>query len=361
MAEIVSECLDSLRQIAETKEGQPFVFGGSGTLAQEVAVVNLVAPGERLLVASNGFFGDRFVPMARAHGIEVEHLAASWGESVTPDQLRARLVSKPSRAVAITQVETSTGVLAPVADLAAVAHEHGALVIVDAVCSFAGVPSAMDASGIDVLLTGAQKALGVPPGLSILIVSPAALERRRQMDRIAAYYADLLNWLPSMQKPTVYFSTHAVNLFYALRVALRLIRDEGLDVRFERHELLGRAFRAGMEALGYSSLTNPEYLAPTMSVLRYPDGVADDRFRAALSRLGVVAAACLGEFNGVGIRFGHMGNVSEAEIVQALAAVEGAMGEVGSRVDAGSGVAAARAQFARASRTEEMSAAATVR
>jgi aspartate aminotransferase-like enzyme len=361
MAEIVSACLDGLRFIAETREAQPFVFGGSGTLAQEAAVVNLVAPGERLLIASNGFFGDRFAPIARAHGIEVEHLKARWGESVTPGQLEHALARTACRAIAITQVETSTGTLAPVEALAAEARQHGALVIVDAVCAFAGTPTLMDAWGIDVLVTGAQKALGMPPGLSILLASPAALARRRQMPAIASYYADLLNWLPSMEDPTVYFSTHAVNLFYALRAALELIRNEGLERRFARHDLQARAFRAGAEALGFRPLTDPRHLAPTLSVLRYPEDISDEEFRAELSRRGVVAAACLGEFNGIGVRFGHMGNIGDAEIVQALWGMESTLRALNVRIKSGAGVAAAQAQLSDVSSTVPRLGIATVR
>ncbi len=332
MARVVSRCLEGIGEVAGAHNGQPFVFAGAGTLAQEAAIVNLVAPGERLLVVSNGFFSDRFTPMAIAHGIEVETIAARWGESVTPEQLRQRLDGGDFRAVTFTQVETSTGVQAPISALAAVAREAGALVIVDAVCALGGVPVDMDDRGIDILLSGAQKALGVPPGLSILVASERALERRREMGRIAAYYADLLNWLPSMLNPTVYFSTHAVNLFYGLQAALEVIETEGLMARYARHRTLADSFRQSMASLGFTPLTSAEYLAPTLSVLAYPDGVSDEAFRAALSRRGVVAAACLGSFKGKGVRVGHMGNITESEIARTVSAVQGALAEVRDQV-----------------------------
>ncbi|MGI8967866.1 MAG: pyridoxal-phosphate-dependent aminotransferase family protein [Chloroflexota bacterium] len=245
------------------------------------------------------------------------------------------------RAVTITQVETSTGVLAPVGKLTRVVHEAGALVIVDAVCAFAGLPTAMDELGLDVVLTGAQKALGVPPGLAILLLSPAAMKRRQERERVPAYYADLANWETSMANPEVYFSTHAVNLFYALERALGLVAQEGLIERFARHERLAAAFRAGMSALGFSSLTEEAYLAPTLSVLGYPDGIDDTAFRAAMSQHGVVVAGCLGDFKGRGARFGHMGNIGEAEILRALAAVEHSLQEVGQQSRTGVALAAA--------------------
>jgi aspartate aminotransferase-like enzyme len=347
MADIVERCLEGLRAIAQTERGRVFVFGGSGTLAQEAAVVNLVAPGERLLVVSNGFFGDRFVPIAEAHGITVERLAASWGESVTGEQLEERLAAGKVRAVALTHVDTSTGVCAPVRELAGIARRRGALVIVDAVCSFGGAPLAMDEWGIDVVLTGAQKALGVPPGLTILAVSEEAWQRRRALPRVTSYYADLLNWEASMADPQVYFSTHAVNLFYALRAAIEIILGEGLNERYDRHERLARGFRAGAEAIGLSSLTGWRYLAPTMSVLAYPTDVPDERFRSELGRRGVVAAGCLGEFKGRGVRFGHMGNIDQAEIVQTIAAIEDTLLALGRDIEPGAGLAAAQRAMSR--------------
>jgi len=328
MAKIVRRAQDGIRQAAGSRDATIFIFSGAGTLAQEAAVVNLVAPGETLLVASNGFFGDRFVPLAETYGIQVDHLAAPWGRSVTPDELDASMTGKNIRAVTITQVETSTGVLAPTAELAAVARRHGAMVIVDAVCALGGVETQMDDWGIDVLLSGAQKALGVPPGLTILAVSAGAMDHRRSRDRIPSFYADLLNWEASMRDPQVYFSTHAVNEFYALQTAVEIIAGEGLEARFARHRRLAKTFRSGMEALGFSSLTEPDYLAPTMSVLAVPDGVDAAALITGLSARGVVAAGCLGEWKGRGLRFGHMGNITEAEVLQALGAVSDAVTEV---------------------------------
>jgi aspartate aminotransferase-like enzyme len=200
----------------------------------------------------------------------------------------------------------------------------------------------MDDCGLDAVLSGGQKALGVPPGLSILAVSPRGLERRRSLGRVSAYYADLLNWEASMSSPQTYFSTHSVNLFYALGAALDIIAGEGSEKRYDRHRTLGAAFRAGVEALGFGLLTDGRFLAPTMSVVSYPDGVVDADFLAGLSRNGVVAAGCLGEFKGRGARFGHMGNLGPGELLRALAAVERTLHELGVDVPVGQGVAAAQ-------------------
>lgn len=342
MADIVTRCLAGLRDVAGTVAAQAFVFAGAGTLAQETALVNLVEPGDRLLVLSNGFFGDRFTGIAAANQIAVDTLQAPWGTSVTPEQLEEQLSQAHYRAVTMTQVETSTGTMAPIAELAAVAKCHGVLVIVDAVCALGGVPADMDARKLDIVLSGAQKALGVPPGLTILLASQAAMERRRALRQAPGFYTDLLNWEPSMQDPQVYFSTHTVNLFYALLAGLEIIEREGLPNRFQRHDQLGRSFRAGMGALGFSSLTAPEFLSPTMSVLAYPRGVDDAAFRSILGAKGVVAAGCLGDFKGRGARFGHMGNITESDILRAVADIEATLDDLDIPVTLGSGVSGVR-------------------
>jgi alanine-glyoxylate transaminase/serine-glyoxylate transaminase/serine-pyruvate transaminase len=326
IAAIMRRALQLLHELMDNADGHVFVFAGSGTLAQEAAVVNFVEPGQRLLVASNGYFGDRFVPIARAHGIDVEVLAARWGTSVTPDELARVLDRGRFVAVTLTHVETSTGVMAPLEELVTVAHECDVLCIVDGVCALGGIPEPMKRSSIDVLLSGAQKALGVPPGLSILGVSHQAWERReRRSTPVNAYYADLSNWLPSMQDPQRYFSTHAVNLMYALRTALEIIVVEGFEARYARHRQLAEQFRAGMAELGFEPVTDPQYLAPTLSVLRVPHELNPHDLRQELARQGVIAAAALGEFADTALRFGHMGNISAAEIAQTLAATKSAL------------------------------------
>jgi alanine-glyoxylate transaminase/serine-glyoxylate transaminase/serine-pyruvate transaminase len=342
MADTVRECQEGLRRLCGTQTEAVFVFGGSGTLAQEAAILNLVAPGERLLVLSNGFFGDRFGVIAERFGIVVEKLSAPWGKAVEPDELEAHLATSPCRAVTITHVDTSTGVTAPVVELARIAKRSGALVILDAVCSLGGMPVLMDSWEIDIVLSGAQKALGVPPGLAILIAAEGAMARRRALASISAFYTDLLNWEPSMKNPETYFSTHAVNLFYALREGLRMALHEGLERRFARHGVMARQFRAGMGALGFRSLTDDRFQAHTMSVLAYPAGVDDEAFREALAGHGVVASGAIGEFKETGIRFGHMGNISSADVLSTIAAAESALADVGIAVTPGVGLRAAQ-------------------
>jgi alanine-glyoxylate transaminase/serine-glyoxylate transaminase/serine-pyruvate transaminase len=317
-----------LRPLFGSAEARIHVFGGSGTLAMEAALVNHAAPGDRIVVASHGYFGDRFAEIAEAFGMEADVVSAPWGAQVEPAALQ-RVCSSGRRPalVTITHVDTSSGVLADVAALTAAARESGAMVVLDGVCATGGIEERMDAWGVDVAFTGAQKALAVPPGLTILAVSARARERRAALGHIAAYYADLERWDPVVDDPARYFSTHATGLLRGLEVSLEEIAAEGLAPRFERHERLAERLRAGMAELGFESLTEAASLAPTLSVLAMPKGVDEAALRQAMARRGVVVAGCLGPFAGRGIRVGHMGSIGMAEVERTLTAAREALSE----------------------------------
>jgi alanine-glyoxylate transaminase / serine-glyoxylate transaminase / serine-pyruvate transaminase len=315
-----------LRACVGSAEARVHVFAGSGTLAMEAAVVNHVAPGERMLVCSQGYFGDRFVEIAEAHGIAATPLRSEWGTRLDPEALRRACQEQRPALVTITHVDTSTGVLADCAALAGIARDSGALVVLDGVCATAGVAEEMDTWGVDVVLTGAQKALAVPPGLAILAVSQRARDRREQLGRVPAYYADLRRWDAVVDEPTRYFSTHATSHLRALEASLDAILDEGLEARFARHRRVAAAIRAGFGALGLQPLTEPVALAPTLSVLRSPDGVDEAALRTGMAQRGVLVAGCLGPFAGKGIRVGHMGEVGTLEVERTLSAAAEALG-----------------------------------
>ena len=322
-ARIFKRTLGMLLTIMGNEGGLAFLFAGSGTLAQEASIVNFVEPGQTLLVASNGYFGDRLSEIGRAHGIEVVTLQAAWGESIEAEQIEQVLRAHPISAVALTHVETSTGAMAPLKEILSVIKGSGALSIVDGVAAFGGIAEPMSELGIDVLLSGAQKALGVPPGLSIIGVTEAAWKRREsRASAVPGYYVDLARWLPVMEQPDRYFSTHPVNHIYALERALDIVVNEGLPNRFKRHEDLAGRFRQGMLETGFELFTDENYLAPTLSVLRTPNGVRSSEFRSRLTCLGVVAAGGLADSEDRVVRFGHMGNISGAEVAAALDASE---------------------------------------
>ena len=322
-------CLENMRRIVRSDKAQPFVVSGSGTQAMEMALVNLVEPGSRLLVVSHGFFGDRWIDLAASFGIRTEVLRAEWGQAVEPAELERRLAEGSHRAVAITHVDTSTGTLAPIESYAELLRGRDEITILDGVCATAGIDERFDDWGLDVLLTGAQKALGTPPGLAILLVSPRAMERRHERESVPAFSCDMLRWLPIMENPSGYFSTPPVNEILALHEASRIVLDEGLDARFARHAGIARAVRAGLAALELEIFTDAGCRADTLTVIRHREGVDDVEFRTTMAARGVVVAGALGPIAGRAFRIGHMGNIGAAEVRRTLQAVEESLAQTG--------------------------------
>jgi len=187
----------------------------------------------------------------------------------------------------------------------------------------------MDDWGLDVILTGAQKCFGAPPGLAIDVFSPRAMAKRRSLPSLKAYYADILRWLPVMKEPQKYFSTPAVNEMRAFAEATRIVLEEGLEARFRRHARIGRAVRAGLESLGFELFTGADCRADTLSVARYPAGLDDAAFRTRYAENGVIVAGGLGETAGRVFRMGHMGNVTETQLLFAFEALEKTLAGLG--------------------------------
>jgi aspartate aminotransferase-like enzyme len=318
-----------IRRLVGSADARVHCFAGSGTLAMEAALVNHASPGDRVVVVSHGFFGDRLTEIAGALGLRADVVDVEWGAHADAAALRDRILAGDEPAlVCMTHVDTSSGVLADCAALASTARAAApdAVIVVDGVCATGGVEEAMDAWGVDVLLTGAQKALSVPPGLALLAVSERARQRRESLGDIRAYYADLRRWDASVDDPRRYFSTHAVSLLRALEVSLERIVAEGLPARFERHRKVASMLRDGMSELGFTPLTQRAHLAPTLSVLALPDGVDDARFRAGMEERGVIIAGCLGPWAGRGVRIGHMGTTGEVEAALTIDAAAAALG-----------------------------------
>jgi alanine-glyoxylate transaminase/serine-glyoxylate transaminase/serine-pyruvate transaminase len=337
MGRDLKEACENLKRIVFCESGEPFIVAGAGTLSMEMALLNTAGPSDRVLVLSQGYFGDRMAQICQAFGISHDVLSSEWGRAVTPRELEARLKTKSYNVVACTHVDTSTGACAPVEDYGQVLEKTGSLFVVDGVCATGGVAERMDAWGIDVVLTAAQKCLGAPPGLAVLVLSELAMEKRRSLPAVPAYYADLLRWLPIMRDPAKYFSTPCVNEVRAFAEATRIVLEEGLEERFERHDLYAEALRAGLGALGFAFFTDPDFLAPTLSVVRYPEGGDDKAFRARLSENGVVVAGGLAATAGRVFRMGHMGNLTSADVRFAIEAVERTLADLGRAVEPGAG------------------------
>jgi alanine-glyoxylate transaminase/serine-glyoxylate transaminase/serine-pyruvate transaminase len=342
MAADASLALANLKRIVFCAEGQPFLVAGAGTLAMAIALLNLAGPDARILVLSQGYFGDRMGEICGAFGLDYDCVQSPWGRITAPDDLRRLLAERRYGIVAATHVDTASGGCIPVREYAAAARESGALFVLDGVAATGGLEERMDDWGIDVVLTAAQKCFGAPPGLAIDVFSPAAMARRRALGTIRAYYADILRWLPVMHNPARYFSTPCVNEHRAFAEATRIIMEEGLEARFRRQARLGRAVRAGLAALGFDLFTEPDCRADTLSVVRYPEGLDDAAFRAGYARRGVQVAGGLAATSGRVFRMGHMGNLADAQVELAFEAMEETLRDLGRRAETGSSLRAVR-------------------
>lgn len=339
----LKEALSNLKKIVFCEGGEPFIIAGAGTLAMEMALLNTVERGEKFLVLSQGYFGQRMAQIAQSFDLSCDVIQSPWGKAVLPEDLEEKLSKTKYEAVVSTHVDTATGASAPVKDYAEVLKSRDKLFILDGVCATGGMEERMDDWGIDVILTAAQKCFGVPPGLSILVVSEKAMEKRKSMKSIAAYYSDLLKWLPIMKDPSKYFSTPCVNEIRSFNEGTKIILEEGVEKRFLRHTLTAKAIRAALAELGFSFFTQEQFLADTLSVVYYPEGVEDKSFRSTFYENGVVVAGGLGETAGKVFRMGHMGNLSIAQIYFALEALEKTLSSLGYKFESQSGISAARA------------------
>ena len=338
--EVYARVLGRLKEVHRT-ESEVLLFTSSGTGAFESAIVNLCSPGERVLAVSAGSFGERWATMARRYGCEVEELRYAWGETPSADDLRAKLAAiDPVSLVFLVHSETSTGVVADVRQLAAVVREAGALAVVDAVSSLGAVPLQMDEWGLDVVVSGAQKALMTPPGLATAAVSERAWE---QVARAALprFYFDWERTRDAQAKLDSAF-TPAVSLVVALDVALGLLLEQGLEAAFDRHVRLGRACRAGIKAMGLELFSPDEDRAAVVTAARMPEGYDSSELTLGLrERHGITIAGGQGELKNAIFRIGHIGWYDEFDIATALNAVELGLGELGAPVERG--VAASRA------------------
>jgi serine---pyruvate transaminase len=337
--ELMKRCLLRLQEVARTRN-DVLVFTASGTGAFESAVVNLLSPGERVLVVTAGEFGDRWAALAGAYGADVHELRYAWGETPQPEDVRTRLDETGAGVAFLVHSETSTGVVSDVAALAAAAREAGALSVVDAVSSLGAVPVETDAWALDVVVAGSQKALMTPPGLSLTTVSPGAWERCARTTT-PRFYFDWAKLRASLETGTTPF-TPAVSLVVALDAALAMLLEEGLEAAFARHAALGRACREGAKAMGLELFSPDEERSAIVTAILTPAGVdAREVVLSLRDRFGITVAGAHGEMGPKMLRIGHIGYYDVFDITTALAALETVLVEHGADVERG--VAVARA------------------
>jgi len=295
-------------------------------------------------VGVNGYFGERLSEMASRHGAEVHRVEAPWGQIVEPDQIERALAARRAKLVATVHAETSTGVLQPIKPIAEACHRHGALLVVDAVTSLGGSPVPADDWGADICFSCTQKGLSCPPGLAPITVSDRAVAvTSSRRSPVQSWYLDLSLITKYWGSDRVYHHTAPITMLYALREALCLVREEGLEPRWRRHQALSNALIAGLNALGLPILAPELHRAPTLTVARIPEGVKDVEVRKALlSEHNLEIGGGLGALKGQVWRIGLMGeSCNQANVLLVLSALESALARQGWRREKGAGVVAA--------------------
>ena len=349
--EIMGEVQDLLRYTFRTGNRWTIPVSGTGSAAMEAAFANLVEPGSTVLVPTNGYFGGRMESMARRAGGEVVHVDAPWGRPLDPDDVRAALAAHRPDVFGFVHAETSTGVLQPdVAELTRLAHEHGATVIVDTVTSLGGVELRVDDWEIDVAYSGAQKCLSCPPGASPLTLTDEVFERIRQRSEPArSWYLDLGLLEGYWGEERSYHHTAPITNVYALREALRLVAEEGIEERWARHLHVAGALKAGVRAMGLEMLPDDAWWLPSLNAVRVPDGVDASRVTGILLRAhGIEIAGGLGDLAGQIFRIGCMGHACrEGNVLRLLAALGGVLRDEGAEVDVAAGLAGAEEALSR--------------
>ena len=341
------ELIDDLGQLFGC-DGKTFVIAGGGTCGMEMAVANTTKRDDNVLVITHGFFGDRFIEICTRKGLNVDTLQSEWGKTVDIPAIEAKLTEKNYAAMMVTHVDTSTGVAADVAAIGAMMRKFPeTLYIVDGVCSTAAHYENLTEMNIDILLTGTQKAFGVPPGLFMLWANQRAMKRRETLGMIPEYYVDFDKWVPVMDDPLKYFATPAVNLIWALKESVAIIKAEGLKAREVRHRKHARAVQKALIALGFTLLAEEGCRAITLSNVIYPEGIDDGLFRKTLLEEGIVVAGGLGAYAGKMFRLGHMGNIETNDLVAALSTIERALEKAGKLDKHGIGVGTYLAEIAK--------------
>jgi alanine-glyoxylate transaminase/serine-glyoxylate transaminase/serine-pyruvate transaminase len=322
-----------LRQVFRTRNEMTMAISGTGSAGMEACVVNLIEPGDEMIVCVNGVFGTRMRDVALRSGATVHSIEADWGQTIDPQRVADTLKAHSrTKVLGIVHAETSTGVHQPLEEISKIVHEAGALLLVDTVTSLGGMDVRIDDWKIDACYSGTQKCLSCPPGLSPVTFSPAAVAAMdRRKTKVQSWYLDVSMLRQYWGENRVYHHTAPVNMTYALHEALAIVIEEGLEARIARHLLNYRALRAGLEVLGMDYI--PPRSLTTLNAVRIPIGIDDAVVRKALlERYGIEIGAGLGPFKGTAWRIGLMGHSStRRNVLLILSALETILSSMGSK------------------------------
>jgi alanine-glyoxylate transaminase/serine-glyoxylate transaminase/serine-pyruvate transaminase len=351
---LMDETQTLLRRAFRTENALTLPISGTGSAGMETVLVNLLEPGDKILVCVNGFFGGRMMEVAGRAGAEVAKIERPWGEVFDPSEVQAAIGREHPKVVAIVHGETSTGALQPIEEIARQTHDAGALLAIDTVTSLAGVPVEIDRWQVDAVYSSTQKCLSAPPGLSPVSFSPRAAEAiKNRKSKVHSWYLDMSLLQRYWGPERVYHHTAPISMVYALREALALLMEEGLEARHARHLLHHRALAAGLAALGVSYATVEGHRLPQLNCVRIPDGIDDKTVRQRLLReWQIEIGGGLGSFQGKAWRIGLMGETARAENVTLfLSALETCLCDLHHPVEPGAAVAGAEQVYQAAGQT----------
>jgi alanine-glyoxylate transaminase/serine-glyoxylate transaminase/serine-pyruvate transaminase len=347
---LMEETKELLRFVFQTKNALTFPISGTGSSGMEACFVNLLEPGDEAVVGVNGVFGTRMKDVVERCGATPVVIETEWGHVFTPDQVREALSRcRRPKLVALVHAETSTGAWQPLEEMATIVHNAGALFVVDAVTSLGGCPVQIDAWNIDACYSGTQKCLSCPPGLSPVTFNQAAVEVvRRRKSKVQSWYLDLTMIEKYWGEERVYHHTAPISMNYALREALRLVQEEGLTARFQRHQRNHAALAAGLSALGMALAAQAGHRLWTLNSVTIPTGIDDATVRRQLlEEYNIEVGAGLGPLRGKVWRIGLMGESStRSNVFLVLSALEDVLRKQGHRCPAGAGVSAAQQVYA---------------
>jgi len=342
-SKVIAELTENLKWLHQT-QNDVLILAASGTGAMEAGIINFLSPGDRVLVGNNGKFGERWAKLAKAFGVAVEEITAEWGKPLNVEDFRSKLEAdseKSIKAVIITHSETSTGVLNDLEGINKAVKEHGeALIIVDAVTSLGATNVPVDQWGLDVVGSGSQKGYMLPPGLGFVSVSAKAWQAYKTA-KIPRFYLDLGKYKKATDENSSPF-TPAINLMYGLQASLQMLKAEGLESIFKRHQKATSATRAAMKALSLPLFAADDAASPAITAVA-PTTVSAEKIRSVMKkRFDIALAGGQDHLEGKIFRMGHLGFVAERDILAAIASLEATLIELGdTTVTSGAGVAAA--------------------
>lgn len=347
---IMDETKELLQYTFQTHNPLTLAVSGTGMAGMEAALCNVIEPGDTVAVCVAGFFSERLCDIVERCQGKLVRIEGEWGRIIEPDQVRAALEQSRVKVLAIVHAETSTGVLQPLADISRLAHEHGALMLVDTVTSLGGCPLKVDEWKLDAVYSGSQKCLGCPPGLAPVTFSPRAEEAiKARKARVQSFYLDMTILGRYWSADRVYHHTAPVNLYYALCEGLRLIHKEGLEARWQRHRLNHQALMAGLQAMGLQPFAQVGHWLPSLNPVCIPDGINDAQVRGRLLQdYGIEIGGGLGKLKGQIWRIGLMGyNATRRNVLTFLNVFEAVLRAEGCPLQVGAALSAAEEVYAK--------------